>query len=124
MHRIHLLAIALTALLIVTACSTSPTGRKQMIWANEAELEAEASQVYPVRPDVDSFSQKQSCLCRLGAGDELPQFTAGADHSMADAPLLVLVVQEEVPHPRGGDAVTQRIGQRPVGCHTTARYLT
>lgn len=46
MYRIRLLATALIAVLIVTACSTSPTGRKQMIWANEAELEADASQAF------------------------------------------------------------------------------
>ncbi len=32
--------------LILSACATSPTGRKQMIWANDDELEAEAAQAF------------------------------------------------------------------------------
>lgn len=46
MHRIRLLVTTFLVALIVAACATSPTGRKQMIWANEAELEAEASQAF------------------------------------------------------------------------------
>ena len=46
MHRCRLLATALIAVIVISACSTSPTGRKQMIWTSDEDMEAEAAQAF------------------------------------------------------------------------------
>lgn len=46
MHRLKLLIPFVFATLIVAACSTSPTGRSQMIWKSDAELEAQSARAF------------------------------------------------------------------------------
>jgi len=45
MIRVYVVTVGLIALLLA-ACSTSPTGRKQMIWKSDAELAVEASRQF------------------------------------------------------------------------------
>jgi predicted Zn-dependent protease len=46
MHRLKLLIPIVFMALIATSCSTSPTGRSQMIWKSDAELEAESARAF------------------------------------------------------------------------------
>jgi len=46
MHRLNLLIALVFSALIVASCSTSPTGRSQMIWKSDAELEAESARAF------------------------------------------------------------------------------
>ncbi len=46
MTRIPLISLTILIAVTISACATSPTGRKQMIWSNEAELEAQAAQAF------------------------------------------------------------------------------
>ncbi len=46
MRRYKLLISLVLAALIAVACSTSPTGRSQMIWKSDAEMEAQAAQAF------------------------------------------------------------------------------
>jgi len=46
MPGFRILSVSLLALLVLSACATSPTGRKQVIFASDAELEAQAAQAF------------------------------------------------------------------------------
>lgn len=46
MHRLKSLITIVFAALIVASCATSPTGRSQMIWKSDAELEAESARAF------------------------------------------------------------------------------
>ena len=46
MHRSKVLISLLLAAFVIAACSTSPTGRRQMIWKSDAELEAQSAQAF------------------------------------------------------------------------------
>ena len=46
MHRFKLLIPFVLAALFVASCSTSPTGRSQMIWKSDAELAAESARAF------------------------------------------------------------------------------
>ncbi len=46
MGRFKLLIPFVVAAVVVAACSTSPTGRSQMIWKSDAEMEAQAAQAF------------------------------------------------------------------------------
>lgn len=46
MYRLNLLISIVFIALVATACSTSPTGRSQMIWKSDAELEAESTRAF------------------------------------------------------------------------------
>ena len=46
MRSSKLLISLVFAAVVVAACSTSPTGRKQMIWKSDAELEAQSAQAF------------------------------------------------------------------------------
>ncbi len=46
MHRLKCIVSLLLAALVVVACSTSPTGRGQLIFKSDAELEGQAAQAF------------------------------------------------------------------------------
>jgi len=46
MRRFKLLIPLVFSMLIVVSCSTSPTGRSQMIWKSDAELEAQSARAF------------------------------------------------------------------------------
>ncbi|MGI9247510.1 MAG: M48 family metallopeptidase [Woeseiaceae bacterium] len=46
MYRLKLLISFVFTALIVASCSTSPTGRSQMIWKSDAELEAQSARAF------------------------------------------------------------------------------
>ncbi len=46
MDRLKLLIPLIFSTLIVASCSTSPTGRSQMIWKSDAELEAQSARAF------------------------------------------------------------------------------
>lgn len=46
MRRFKLLIPLVFSMLIVVSCSTSPTGRTQMIWKSDAELEAQSARAF------------------------------------------------------------------------------
>ena len=46
MRRFKLLIPLAFSMLVVVACSTSPTGRSQMIWKSDAELEAQSARAF------------------------------------------------------------------------------
>jgi len=46
MRRFNLLIPFIFTAVVVVACSTSPTGRSQMIWKSDAEMEAQAAQAF------------------------------------------------------------------------------
>jgi predicted Zn-dependent protease len=46
MYRLKLLISLTFSALIITSCSTSPTGRSQMIWKSDAELEAQSARAF------------------------------------------------------------------------------
>lgn len=46
MNRSKLLISLVLTTMVVAACSTSPTGRRQIIWKSDAEMEAQAAQAF------------------------------------------------------------------------------
>jgi predicted Zn-dependent protease len=46
MYRLKLLISFVFTALIIASCSTSPTGRSQMIWKSDAELEAQSARAF------------------------------------------------------------------------------
>ncbi|MBT8102389.1 MAG: M48 family metallopeptidase [Gammaproteobacteria bacterium] len=46
MYRLKLLIPLIFTALVVASCSTSPTGRSQMIWKSDAELEAQSARAF------------------------------------------------------------------------------
>ena len=46
MYRLRLLILVVFSTLFVASCSTSPTGRSQMIWKSDAELEAQSARAF------------------------------------------------------------------------------
>lgn len=49
MHRCKVLISLILSLVVLASCSSSPTGRGQMIWKSDAEMEAQASQAFNAR---------------------------------------------------------------------------
>jgi len=46
MRRIKLLIPFIFSMLVIASCTTSPTGRSQMIWKSDAELEAQSARAF------------------------------------------------------------------------------
>lgn len=46
MPRFRFISLLLLTALVASACSTSPTGRKQVIWTSDEQLEAESAQAF------------------------------------------------------------------------------
>ena len=68
MRRFKCLIALVFAALVVVACSTSPTGRTEIIWKSDAELEAQAAQAFNAMRASAALSTKRAKIAFVACG--------------------------------------------------------